>query len=119
VDGVRDTVNLSDNIIAAIRTYTPALVGLAVGWLIAQGLPVSPGVQDGLTAVISAAAIAGYYAGVRALEARWPAFGWLLGVAKTPAYGTEDKAVNVPVTGHQQVKPLDSTSPPTRPGAQS
>jgi hypothetical protein len=57
-----------------------------VGWLVARGLPVSAGLQDGLTALISGGAIVVWYAGVRWLERRWPAFGWLLGVAKVARY---------------------------------
>lgn len=82
-------MNLSDNAVALIRTYTPALVGLVAGWAVAAGLPVSQGMTDALTPVLSGAFIAAYYAGARYLEHRWPAFGWLLGVAKTPAYGAK------------------------------
>lgn len=79
-------MNLSNNIVALIRTYTPALVGLAAGWLVSAGLPLSPALTDELTPVLSAVFIAVYYAGVRYLERRWPAFGWLLGVPKQPSY---------------------------------
>lgn len=84
--GKREDAMLSDVLVSYIRTFTPALVGLVVGWLVARGLPVAPGLQDGLTALLSGAAIAVYYAAVRWLEARWKGFGWLLGVPKAPAY---------------------------------
>lgn len=102
-------MNLSDTVVSYIRTYVPAGVGLVVGWLVARGLVVDPGLQTGLTALISGGAIALYYAGVRMLEAKFPQFGWLLGAAKTPAYGTEDKAVNVPP--HAPTAPMDSQAP--------
>lgn len=88
-------MNLSDTVVSYIRTYTPALAGLVIGWLVARGLPVDPGMRDGLTAVLSGAFIAAWYAGVRYAEKRWPAAGWLLGVPKAPAYGTEAKGAQV------------------------
>jgi hypothetical protein len=79
-------MNLSNNIVSLIRTYTPALIGLVAGWAVAKGLPVSTSAEVALTPVLSGAFIAVYYAGARYLESRWPAFGWLLGVAKQPTY---------------------------------
>lgn len=87
---------LNDQVVSYIRTWVPALVGLVAGWAVSVGLPVTQGMQNVLTPVLSAAFIGLYYAGVRYAEKRWPAAGWLLGVPKTPAYGTEDRGANVP-----------------------
>jgi cell division protein FtsB len=105
----RLTLNLNDTLVSYIRTYVPVAVGLVVGWLVARGLVVDPSLQAGLTTLISGGAIAVYYAGIRSLEARYPAFGWLLGAAKTPIYGTEDKAGSVPP--HAPTAPMDAQAP--------
>lgn len=81
-------MNLNDTVVSYIRTYTPALIGLVAGWLVGLGLPVTGDAREGVTALASGAFIAAWYAGVRWAESRWPRAGWLLGVARTPAYPT-------------------------------
>lgn len=74
-----------------IRTCSP----MAAGWLIA--LPIAKPIEDALgvddatargavAAAVAAVAGAGYYAGVRWAERRWPALGVLLGRATQPVY---------------------------------
>lgn len=68
---------MSDTIVRLIRTVVP----LAVGWAITALL--GPDVDTTAAAgAATAFVIALYYAGAAALEARWPAAGWLLGVPK-------------------------------------
>jgi hypothetical protein len=76
---------MSDNpqLPAYIRTYIPLLVTVLGTWLAQHGLNI-----DGtlLQVVVGAALGAAYYAVVRFLEGHKAQFGWLLGVAKQPAY---------------------------------
>lgn len=78
---------MNDLVLSYVRTYVPIGVGavlsyVAVRWGIAVPEDISTELTVGLTGVV----IAGYYGLVRALEARWPAFGKLLGSAKKPVY---------------------------------
>lgn len=94
-------MNLSDTAVSYIRTYTPALAGLIIGGLVSWGLPVPTGAKEGLTAVLSAIFIAGYYALARWAEQTWPWAGWLLGVPKQPVYvkgNPKPKTLLPPVT---------------------
>ncbi len=93
-------MNVSDRIVALIRTLVPALYGVAITWLIGR----FPAVQDviawltdvvgvDVTAAISLAltalVIAGYYWIARKLGARFPALEkWLLGSSAVPSYPT-------------------------------
>jgi hypothetical protein len=89
-------MNLGDNVISLIRTYVPMAVGFALSLFVSHGLNVDPSLKITLTALITSGLSAAWYTLVRLLESMWPGFGWLLGVAKTPAYGTEDKGVMHP-----------------------
>jgi uncharacterized membrane protein (DUF441 family) len=77
---------VSDLVISLIRTWVPTGVGVAVAWLSAYGFELSPENEVAIAGGIVAAVAALYYWAARALENRWPAFGYLLGVAKAPAY---------------------------------
>src|SRR3954468_18261477 len=81
----------SSAVIALARTGVPYVVA----WLLS--LPAAPaiehalgvtaaGARSELTGALVAAAGSVYYAGVRWAERRWPAAGWLLGVAAPPVY---------------------------------
>jgi hypothetical protein len=73
--------------ISLIRTYVPVGVGAVAGWLLTHyGLHVSGPAQTGVTAALTAAITGAYYAGVRALEGKWPALGFLLGHTAKPVY---------------------------------
>jgi hypothetical protein len=75
-------------IIALIRTVVPAGVGLLFGWLASIGIGLDAETQSGLVAGLSLTITGLYYAGVTWAAAKYPAFGWLLGVAATPKYST-------------------------------
>lgn len=96
-------MNLSDRIVATIRTGVPTLVGLILTWLIAHipavadviafidthlslitdGVPVS----ELLAIAATAGVIIGYYYLARLAGSRWPAVEkWLLGKSLVPVY---------------------------------
>jgi hypothetical protein len=79
-------MNLSDKAVSYIRTYTPALAGMIIGWLVSLGLPVAGQAKDALTAVLVLVFTFAWYAGARWAEGRWPAAGWLLGDPHQPVY---------------------------------
>lgn len=91
---------MSNYVLSLIRTWTPVGVGSLLGWLATHGLNLDPETQAGLIALLTAVAIAVYYAVVRKLEERWPAIGRIflgLGAGKTPVYA--DPAASVRVDG--------------------
>lgn len=78
---------MSNVLIAAIRTAVAAGVGAAVVWANQRwGLAIE---EDVLVLPAVALATGIYNALVNALAARWPTFGWLLGVPMTPTYYVE------------------------------
>lgn len=68
---------------AFVRTYVPLIVTVLGTWLAKHGFNVDGAV---LQALVGAVLGGLYYALVRLLEAHRAEFGWLLGVAKQPAY---------------------------------
>lgn len=80
---------MSNLIPQIIRTLVPILVGWVVAKLAAAGLAVDHTVVGAISANVGVAAAWLYYASVSWLERKVPAFGWLLGVARTPVYGPE------------------------------
>lgn len=77
----------SDTIIALIRTFVPAAIGSAIAWGIDRGVTIDTDTQTQLTAALVTVCITLYYALVTVLERKVnPAFGWLLGMPKTPTY---------------------------------
>lgn len=78
---------------AVVRTATPYVVSAVVSWAVTGQVERALGVsaESGRAAITSAAtAVLGtaYYLAVRALEARFPALGWLLGKPGAPTYPT-------------------------------
>lgn len=73
----------SDQLVSLVRTFVPALVGLAIAALTKINADID---SAALTALVDAIVIGAYYTVVRFLEARWPKFGILLGVPKQPSY---------------------------------
>jgi hypothetical protein len=73
-------------IIALIRTVVPSAVGALFGWLASLGLSLDAETQAGLVLALIATFTGMYYAAVTYAATKWPAFGWLLGVAATPTY---------------------------------
>ena len=91
-------MTVSDRIVATIRTFVPALWGVAITWLVGR-FPVVQDVLDWLTEtldedvtaaigfVLTAAVIAAFYWAARALSARFPWLEkWLVGSSLTPIY---------------------------------
>lgn len=72
--------------IALIRTVVPALVGSLFGWLASVGLALDAETQGALIVALIGTFTGLYYAAVTWAASKWPAFGWLLGVARTPSY---------------------------------
>lgn len=78
---------MNDYALSLIRTWVPIAVGSVLSWLaVKYGIAVPESISNEVTVGLTAALIAGYYALVRGLEKRWPAFGKLLGAAKKPVY---------------------------------
>lgn len=73
-------------VIALIRTVVPAFVGSLFGWLASVGLALDTDTQAILVLALVAFFTGLYYAAVTWAASKWPAFGWLLGVAATPSY---------------------------------
>lgn len=77
---------MSDFITAGIRTLVPYIVGGIATWLISLGLTVSDDLKTNLAALATFVLGSVYYLVVKALEAKWPKLGVLLGVPKAPVY---------------------------------
>ncbi len=77
---------MNDWVTSLIRTWVPTAVAVGVAFLVANGVDLDPTVELQLSGGIVAVVTGIYYAAVRALENKWPAFGYLLGVAKAPTY---------------------------------
>lgn len=77
---------MSNTIVSLIRTYVPVAVGAGIAWLLTLGVQVDAEAQTGLVTGLTGVLIAAYYAVARALEARWPWLGVLLGVPVVPEY---------------------------------
>lgn len=76
-------MNPNPQLPAYVRTYIPLLVVLLGRELSKHGFNVD---NELLNVVVGIVVGAAYYAIIRALEAHKAQFGWLLGVAKQPAY---------------------------------
>lgn len=85
---------LYDPIISGIRTGVAALVGIALTWLIAQGVSLPEGTEETFTVAIFAIITAGYNALVNYLAVKvHPGFGYLLGIKKTPEYARKEPSI--------------------------
>jgi len=68
---------------SVIRTITP----IVVGWIVLVGLKAGFNLDaNDVAAAVYPVVAAAYYVIARALERRWPSFGWLLGSPRTPTY---------------------------------
>lgn len=77
-------MSLYDTLASLWRTAVPLIVGTLVAWLAHAGLHVD---SAGATAWLTAAFSGVYYALFRVLEAHVSSkWGWLLGLARPPAY---------------------------------
>ncbi len=77
---------MNDVITSLIRTWVPTAVAVGVAFLVANGVELSQTAELQLSGGVVAVVTGVYYAVVRGLENKWPAFGYLLGVAKAPTY---------------------------------
>lgn len=77
---------MSTFVTSLIRTIVPMLVGRLAALLLTIGIELPETAFENLEATLTVALAAAYYAGVRALEKRWPQAGWLLGKAVQPVY---------------------------------
>ena len=77
---------MSDFVTSLIRTWVPAGVAAGVTYVVTLGVEFDPAAETQIAAAAVLVVTAVYYGVVRALENRWPAFGYLLGVAKAPTY---------------------------------
>lgn len=70
-----------------LRTGVTIAVGSVVAYLAKRAnIVINDTTSEGLTMAFSASVIGAYYFVVRFLETKFPAFGWLLGLAKLPSY---------------------------------
>ena len=71
----------------SLRTIVPLVVGLVVTGLVALNIEVDEDLTESINALAASLTTAVYYIVAAWLERNVsPKFGWLLGVAKTPAY---------------------------------
>lgn len=83
---VKEPASVNDALVALVRTVVPVVVGALLAWGAQLGLGFTPGTSALLEVLLTAVFTAAYYAGVRALSARWAWFGWLLGYPVDPTY---------------------------------
>lgn len=89
--------SIGDIVVSIVRTVVPSIVGALIAWLITRGFDLS-GYENAVNLYLVPACIAGYYALVRVIEAKVPAFGVLLGYARPPKY-IDPNGAPVPVPG--------------------
>lgn len=78
---------MSNLVTAIIRTIIPVIVGYLATWLIGLGVNLDQTVWDGFSNQLVLILSGVYYAAVAWAETHWPWVGWLLGLARRPAYG--------------------------------
>lgn len=73
-----------------VRTIVPIAVGAVLSFFITRGIELDPEFEGALFLVITGLLQGAYYIAVRLFEKYVsPKFGWLLGLAKAPAYPAE------------------------------
>ena len=77
---------MSTFVTSLIRTIVPMGVGALAAWLLQIGVGLPETAFTALEGTLTVGLGAAYYTGVRWLEQRWPAAGWLLGAAVQPVY---------------------------------
>lgn len=96
-----------------LRTGVTIAVGTLVAYLAKRAhIIIDPDTAAGLQSAFTAAVIGAYYVVVRALETKVPAFGWLLGLAKQPAYPAPVNTVPVVASSSTGVSTDTSDSTP-------
>ena len=102
---------MSTFVTSLIRTIVPLCVGALAAWLLQIGIGLPDTAFAALEATLTVGLGAAYYAGVRWLEQRWPAAGWLLGAAAQPVYagtGITRAEIEAAIAAIE----VDSTPPP-------
>lgn len=80
-------MGFSDYVVSVIRTVVPVWVGSFLAWVAAAtGVVLDSASSAGAVTTVVALLVGVYYLAARALEAKWPALGWLLGAPRPPAY---------------------------------
>lgn len=78
---------LRDVLASLVRTAVPYGVGLVLAWLARKyDIIIDENSAAGLSATLAVIAGSVYYVLIRALESRFPGFGWFLGLAIPPTY---------------------------------
>jgi hypothetical protein len=85
-------VQQNNLVTSIIRTLVTIILPPLVAWLAARGINLSDETLAQISVYAVVAAQAGYYIVVRLLETKYPAFGWLLGLAKQPGYNPDPPA---------------------------
>lgn len=78
--------------VSIIRTIVPWAVGALIALLLTWGIEIPTEVVAETTLALTTLSTSLYYIIVRTLEQKVPAFGWLLGVAKSPVYSADKPA---------------------------
>lgn len=80
-----------------VRTIVPLIVGGVIAWAVGLGITVDPKFEVLTTTLLTGALTGLYYIAVRLLETYvTPKFGWLLGLAKSPAAYTAPSPAAAP-----------------------
>lgn len=77
---------MHDLIVSVIRTWVPILMGSIFTYAATAGIEIDDVTRVNLIAGLTGLVSALYYFVARLLENKWPAFGLLLGIRKTPKY---------------------------------
>lgn len=77
---------LSDYKTSIIRTITPMVAGFIITWFASKGVTFDEQFRGNLLLILQQLFSALYYIFVRALEAKYPKLGWLLGSPTKPKY---------------------------------
>jgi hypothetical protein len=88
--------SVSNLVVSLIRTGVAVVIGAFVTWAIRQGWLADSSVTAPLTEALVVVVTGAYYLIVRLLESKWAGFGWLLGIAKAPAYSPPAAEVKPP-----------------------
>lgn len=79
---------MQDYLLSLIRTWVPIVVGAFIAWLASLGVDAGATANTGLVIGLTGLLIAAYYALVRAIEPKLPAFlrVLLIGAPRAPVY---------------------------------
>lgn len=92
---------LQASLLGTIRTVVPVIVASLIGLGLKYGFDISS-LEETLTVGITGVLTAAYYFIATTLERKVnPAFGWLLGAPKAPAYTPEVEYVTVDLEGNE------------------